>query len=178
MLVHEAIEKGTSWSEKLQLITAKGKTIWVQAACMPIFKNDELISLTGTIQNIDDQIRSEAKTKENERLLRTLVDNLPLNIYIKDSESRKILVNKTECDYLGITDPSEILGKNNNDLYDPDIAEILNKEDVAVMETLRPIIAKETEIRTKQGKVTTFLITKIPLVDGKGKSLWSSWNKP
>jgi len=170
MVVHEAITNGKPWSEKLQLITAKGNEIWVQASGMPVFEEGKLMALTGTFQDIDHRVRSEAKTRENERLLRTLVDNLPLNIYVKDSESRKILINKAECNYLGIKDPKKVLGKSNDDLYDPDIAEILNKEDVAVMETLRSIIAKETNIRTKEGKTTTFLVSKIPLLDEQGKA--------
>ena len=170
MLVHEAKEKGTSWSEKLQLVTAKGNEIWVQAACMPMFKNKKLISLTGTFQNIDDQIRSEAKTKENERLLRTLVDNLPLNIYIKDSESRKILVNKAECDYLGVANPEELLGKNDFDLYDKEIAQISLDEDIKVMDTLTPMLGRETISRKKNGEITTFLTSKIPLKDNNGRA--------
>ena len=170
MIFHETMEKGIKWSEKLQLITASGKEIWVRASGMPVFKNGQIIALTGTFQNIDTQVKSEAKTKNSEILLRTLIDNLPLNIYIKDRESRKILVNKAECDYLGVRDLNEILGKNNNELYDSDVADLLNREDLTVMETLQPILSKETEIRKKNGELTTFLISKIPLTNDDGKA--------
>ncbi|HZJ19448.1 MAG TPA: PAS domain-containing protein, partial [Pricia sp.] len=170
MLIHDATEKGTHWSERLQLVTAKGKEIWIQTAGVPIFKDEKFVGFTGTFQNIDDQVQSETKTKNSELLLRTLVDNLPLNIFIKDTESRKILVNKAECDYLGVDGPEELLGKSDFELYDHDIAKISRNEDLRVMETLKPMLSKETTNRKKNGKSTTFLTSKIPLLDDFGKA--------
>ncbi|WP_373516406.1 PAS domain-containing protein [Pricia sp.] len=170
MVLHEATQKGKHWSERLQIISAKGNEIWVQTAGMPIFKDEKLVGFTGTFQNINDQVQSETKTKENELLLRTLVDYLPLNVYIKDTESRKILVNKAECAYLGVDNPEEILGKSDFELYDHDIAQISRNEDLRVMETLKPILSKETTNRKKNGKSTTFLTSKIPLLDNCGKA--------
>ncbi len=170
MVIHEATQNGKHWSERLQIINANGTEIWVQTAGMPIFKDEKIVGLTGTFQNIDNQVQSETKTKESELLLRTLIDNLPLNIFIKDTESRKILVNKAECDYLGVDSPEELLGKSDFELYDKDIAQISRNEDLRVMETLTPILAKETTNRKKSGKSTTFLTSKIPLIDHNGKA--------
>ncbi|WP_232623076.1 PAS domain S-box protein [Pareuzebyella sediminis] len=170
LIVHKAMESGEPWSEKLQIITAKGKEIWVQAAGRPIFKNQKLVSLAGTFQNIQDQIQTEVKTKASEDLMRTLINNLPLNVYIKDIDSRKILVNKAECDYFGVNSPEELLGKSDFDLFDEDMAQISRDEDIMVMETLNPMLGKETISRTKDGKVTTFLTSKIPLSHKDGKA--------
>lgn len=170
MLIHEATTKGTRWSEKLQLITAEGKDIWVQASGVPLLKDGKTIGFTGTFQNIDDQVRSEAQTNESALLLRTLVDNLPVHVYIKDTESRKILVNKAECAYLGVNHPKELLGKSDFDLYDHDQAQIFRNEDIKVMETLTPLLAQESIGRKKDGKTTTFLTSKIPLLGDNGKA--------
>ncbi len=170
MIVYEGMEKGTPWSEKLQIITAKGNEIWVQTAGMPVFQNEKLIGLTGTFQNIDHRIRSEAKTKENEQLLQTLIDNLPLNVFIKDTESRKILVNKAECEYLGVTNADELIGKTDFDLFDKGIAQVSRDEDIKVMDTLTPMLGSETVSRKKNGEITTFLTSKIPLVDNNGRA--------
>ncbi|HET8736357.1 MAG TPA: PAS domain-containing protein [Pricia sp.] len=170
MIVHEALENGAPWNERLQIVTAKGNEIWVQTAGRPLYKDGELVCFTGTIQNIDEQVTSEIKTQKSEQLLRTLIDNLPLNVFIKDTESRKILVNRSECDYLGVGRPEELLGKTDFELYDDDIARITRKEDLKVMETLRPMLGKETTNRKKNGETTTFLTSKIPLLDEDGKA--------
>lgn len=171
--VENGIKNGTPWNEKVQLITSKGNEIWVIAAGKPIYKNGELVNLIGTFQDVNEQTLKDIRIQESENLLRTLIDNLPLNVYIKDLESRKILVNKSECDYLGVKNQDELLGKSDFDLYDKKIAQISRDEDLQVINSMEPIIAKETINITKNGKATCFLTSKIPIkgIDGKVNAL-------
>ncbi|TXN36756.1 PAS domain-containing protein [Flagellimonas hymeniacidonis] len=169
MLFHKALEDGTPFSERLIIVTSKGKEKWVTAAGKPIQKNGKTITLFGTFQDINDQVLTEIKTKENEQLLTTLVDNLPINVFIKDRDSRKILVNKSECDYLGAKS-EDLLGKTDFDLYEKDIAQISRDEDLEVMRTHKPMIGIETINVRKDGSATNFLTSKIPLLDIKGKA--------
>ncbi|ALM06506.1 hypothetical protein SB49_00765 [Sediminicola sp. YIK13] len=172
-VVDGAIQNGKPWNEKVQLITSKGNEIWVIAAGKPIFKKGKLISLIGTFQDVNEQTLKDIKIQESENLLRTLIDNLPLNVYIKDLESRKILVNKSECEYLGVEHQEELLGKSDFDLYDKKIAQISRNEDLKVINSMKPIIGKETVNITKDGIATHFLTSKIPVkgLDGKANAL-------
>lgn len=170
MAVFKALEQGISWSEKLQLITAQGKEIWVISAGKPLYRDGILQGLIGTFQDITDHVRSEIKTRESEMLLRTVVDNLPLNVYIKDLESRKILVNQWEANFLGFSNPEDVLGKSDFDLYDPKMARIFREEDLSVLNSLVPILSKESLNVKPDGTTTTFLSSKIPLVGTDGKA--------
>lgn len=170
MAIFEAMEKGISWNLKLQITTATGNEKWVKAAGKPIYKKRKLVGLIGTLQDINEQVLTNLETRNNEKLLKTLIDNLPLNVYIKDTESRKILVNKAECDYLGVKDPKEILGKSDFDLYPDKSALLSREEDLQVIQTLKPIISKETVNIKKDGTETAFLSSKIPLIDHKGNA--------
>ncbi|WP_324025696.1 PAS domain S-box protein [Maribacter sp. BPC-D8] len=169
MALFEAQESGKSWSNlKLQIITATGKEKWVMAGGKPIFNKGKVVGLIGTFQDIHEQVEADIKTIDNEKLLRTLIDNLPVNVYIKDTESRKILINRAECEYLGVNDPKMILGKTDFELYPYDAAEKSREEDLKVMNTLKPVIGKETVKTTIDGKQTSFLSSKIPLLNNKG----------
>lgn len=168
MAIHNAMMKGTSWSEKLQIVTTKGTTKWVVSTGKPIYKDKEFQGLIGTIHDIDHQVHTKIKSKENEHLLKTLIDNLPLNVYIKDRESRKILVNKAECEYMGVDSPDEILGKNDFDFFEKEVAQKNRKDDISVIKSLKPILGKETVSIKKDGTSTTFLASKIPLTDNNG----------
>ncbi len=170
MAVEMAIQQGTPWNEKLQIITPDGEEKWVIAAGKPMYKNDELIGLIGTFQDINDQVLADKKTKESERLLKTLIDNLPLNVFIKDLDSRKILVNKSECDFLNVSGPEMVLGKTDFDMYPKEIAEVFRDEDLQVMNSLKPIIGKETLSRKQDGSVNTLLTSKIPLLGPDGQA--------
>lgn len=168
MLVHKAIENGSGFNEKLEIVTPAGKNKWVLSGGKAILNEGKVVRLIGTFQDIDEQVRSEIKTKENERLLHTLVDNLPLNVFVKDKESRKLLVNKSECEYLGIKDRNKLIGKTDFDIFDENIAQISRDEDVEVMKTLKPMLGRETVNIKKDGTSTTFLTSKIPLLDLHG----------
>ncbi len=169
MAFFEASEKGISWKEKLQIVTEKGNVKWIITTGKPIYKNDKCIGLVGTFQDINEQEITNKKTEENELLLRTLIDSLPLNVYVKDLDSRKILVNKSELKFLGLKHESEALGKTDFDFLTKKNALIGREEDIMVMENGIPILKKETTNIKKDGTRTSFLTSKIPLKGANGK---------
>ncbi|AWX45420.1 hypothetical protein HME9304_02434 [Flagellimonas maritima] len=169
MLFHKALEDGTPFNERLVIITAKGNERWIAAGGKAMWKNGKIVKVFGTFQDIHDQVLAETKTKESEQLLTTLIDNLPINVFIKDKDSKKILVNKAESDYLGLS-KSKLIGKTDFDLYDKKTAQISRDEDLEVMRTLKPILKKETIGIKKDGTVTNFLTSKIPLLNLQGNA--------
>ncbi len=173
LALNKAISQGIPWNEKLQIVTTKGEERWVMAAGKPIYKNNQIVTIFGTLQDINDQVSAEIKTKESERLLRTLIDHLPLNVFIKDVNSKKILVNKAESDFLGFDHPRDLLGKDDFDLLPRKTAELSFEEDQKVMNSLKPILGKENTCEKHDGSITTFLTSKIPLIaiDGTAKGL-------
>ena len=169
MLFHRVLQEGTSFNERLQIVTQKGEERWVAAGGKAIKKDGRIIKIFGTFQDINQQVLAEKRTKESEQLLTTLIDNLPINVFIKDKDSRKILVNKAECTYLNVS-PDELIGKTDFDLYDEKIAKISRDEDLEVMRTLKPMLGEETINVRKDGSITHFLTSKIPLTDLDGKA--------
>ncbi|WP_297796102.1 PAS domain S-box protein [uncultured Eudoraea sp.] len=126
--------------------------------------------LWSTAQDISEARKKENQIREEQKLLKTLIDNLPLNVYIKDLESRKVLVNKAELAYCGFTDDSEVIGKNDVNFYDDESARISREEDLSVINTLKPILGRETISVKKDGTLTTFMTSKIPLIGPDGKA--------
>ncbi len=165
MAFFEASEKGLPWKEKLQIVTEKGNEKWIMTTGKPIYKDDKFMGLVGTFQDINEQVITNKKTKENELLLRTLIDNLPVNIYVKDMNLRKILVNKAECEYNGVDSPEELLGKTDFDFLSKKSAKLATYEEYEVINTLKPILSREGICTSKDGTETNFLSSKIPLIN-------------
>jgi len=170
MAIYEATEKGKAWRHKLQIVSASGTEKWVLAAGMPIYENRKLVRLVGIFQDIDDQVLAHMQVRKNEKLLRTLVDNLPVNVYLKDLDHRKILVNKAECTYHNALNEQELLGKNNFDLYDKETAERFNDQDMQVLTHLKPILGEEVISFKKDGTETVFMTSKLPLINEMGEA--------
>lgn len=170
MLIHKTIEQGESYNERLQITTFKNNERWVTTAGKPIYKNGQIAKLVGTIQDITEQVQAETQIKESEKLFHTLIDNLPINIFIKNKDFKKILVNKAECQYVGADDPQQVIGKTDFDLYTKNMAQRAQVDDIHVMKTLKPILGKETVNIKKDGSKTYFLTSKIPLLDDDGNA--------
>lgn len=168
MLFHSAIHEGTPFNKKLTILTQTGEEKWVSVAGRPLSENGKIVKLFGTIQDITEQVTSETRIKQHQQLLTALIDNLPLNVFVKDLDSKKILVNKAECDYLGKS-AKEVIGKTDFDHYDKEVAKISREEDLEVIRTLKPMLGKETISIKKDGQITYFLTSKIPLFDLEGK---------
>jgi len=80
-------------------------------------QDGKIIYYNGTVENITDKKLAE-KELENERvLLRTIIDNIPHAIYLKDLESRNLVVNRTDLEDLDFNSADQVIGKNNFDLF-------------------------------------------------------------
>lgn len=163
MALYSAMENKSSWNENLQIITTNGKEKWVNVSGKPLYNNGNFVGLIGIIQDITDYILTEQKTKNSEHLLRTLINNLPVQIYIKDTESKKLLANKPELEFCGMTHEKEVIGKDDFDLYDYDTAQRFKEEDLEVMISQTPMLHKEIHLDKADGSKATYLSSKIPL---------------
>lgn len=168
------ISHGIPWDTELQIITAKGNARWVRAKGQGEFADGKCIRVFGTFQNIDVQkkieqilIKNEERLIEDKHLLQTIIDSIPVNIYMKDLQSRKTLVNKSEVKFCGKSDEDEILGKSDFDLSPYDNALLSVEEDKEVFKTGKPILDKETQYIKNDGTVHRFLTSKIPYYNDK-----------
>lgn len=120
--------------------------------------------VTRRLNKADDaRANVERMLKDERALLRALIDHLPLNVYVKDTNSRKTMANRAEYEYMGSYRESDILGKSDHELFPPESASISVDEDQQVMTSGIPILNKETINIKKDGTRRWFLVSKIPL---------------
>ncbi len=102
----------------------------------------------------------------NERqLLRTLIDNLPVTIYVKDRECRKIIANKADVEVTGKVTEAEVLGKTDLEMYNDEIGQRGYNDDLMVIQSGEPVINREEVFFNKKGDQRWLLTSKIPLFD-------------
>ena len=101
-------------------------------------------------------------------MLRTLIDNLPDLIYVKDVDGRFLLANLAVARVMGATDPSELLGKNDFDFHAAELATLYHEDEQAVIRSGKPLLAREEECRDPAGNLMHLETTKVPLRDANG----------
>ena len=110
----------------------------------------------------------EANLIHERSLLRTIIDNIPDPIYVKDLEGRKILANQAELNILNAKKPEDILGKTDFEVYPADVALKTVIEDKMVVESGEALINKEGFVVTNSGDTKWFIGNKIPRRDPQG----------
>ncbi|MEW5960942.1 MAG: histidine kinase dimerization/phosphoacceptor domain -containing protein [Chloroflexota bacterium] len=119
-------------------------------------------------QEIVERKRTEAALAEERNLLRTLIDNLPDAIYVKDTASRFLIGNNAVSQIMGAASPDELIGKTDFDFYPPELAQQYYRGEQKVIRTGRPLLDKEEPILTSTGNRRWFSTTKVPLQDRAG----------
>jgi PAS domain S-box-containing protein len=146
-----------------------GEIRWIHSKAELIFESyGEQVKVAGVLQDITDRKSSEEAVKHERRTLRTLIDNIPNQIYVKDKECRKVIANKADVENIGKTKESEVLGKTDIELFPGHIGERGYADDKKILKTGKPIFDLEEEFINADGIKRWLLTTKIPLHDKDG----------
>ncbi len=109
-------------------------------------------------------------SSQNDRiLLRTLIDNLPVAVYIKDQQGRKIIANTADIENIGVKHESQVIGKTDIELFVGETGSRGYLDDMHVIQTGQSIINKEEVFADKTGAFRWLLTSKMPLFDDSGK---------
>lgn len=107
---------------------------------------------------------------EERNLLRTLIDNLPDHIYVKDAQSRFVLVNNALMRFRGVSTPEEIIGKTDFDLLPQEVAARFYAEEQEIIRSGRPLVDQERPAVVSSGNTSRWLlVTKVPLRNEHGE---------
>jgi diguanylate cyclase (GGDEF)-like protein/PAS domain S-box-containing protein len=111
---------------------------------------------------------STADPSSAEFQFRALMENTEDSIYFKDRECRLIRVSQRMAQNLGFSDPSELVGKTDIDLFGEAFGQRTFLEDLRIMESNEPIIGLVESRLLGPTEMNWTLTTKVPLHDGSG----------
>jgi PAS domain S-box-containing protein len=110
---------------------------------------------------------NEARRSENEARLRTILDNAPIAIYLKDIEGRFVFSNKQNAQWYGV-DPVAAIGRGTKDYFPSDYAAIAVRRDRMAMDNRKTVI-HEGDVPMRGGGTQHCLIHRVPLIDKDGE---------
>ncbi|MBN1951501.1 MAG: PAS domain-containing sensor histidine kinase [Bacteroidales bacterium] len=151
-------------------IKAYEETLKKQAADL---KNNNMLleERQEEIQKQSESLGEQNKILESERtLLRTLIDNMPDYIYIKDIESRFLTVNKRLLNVMKFNNLDMIVGKTDFETApSKEAAKVYLEDDKKIIESGKPIINKEEIGYDENLRERVISTTKVPFRDADGK---------
>ena len=149
-------------------ICRDGKKIFVRENAKAIYDSDgKILYYDGSVEDITEHKRAEKALEDERNLLRTLVDLLPTYIFVKDRESRFLMVNVACAHFMGATSTQELIGKSDAEFYQTEVAAGFKSDELGVLEGI-PVVDKEEGSNSPSGIPRNLLTTKVPLRDGEG----------
>lgn len=118
---------------------------------------------------VNERKRAEKTLSEERRLLRTLIDNLPDRIYVKDAKSRWVVANRALAEHMGTKSPEELLGKTDFDFFPKDIAAVFFAREQAVLESGQAFVDREERTLDAKGNAKWVSTSKAPWRDKRGQ---------
>lgn len=141
-----------TWTAKL----VDGRTIQVCHQPMAdggwVSTHEDITELAATRQIVDERIS-----------LQTLIDWVPDYLWVKDAESRFVVVNRALAADAGFDKTSDMIGLTDFDIHAPALANAFRRDELEVLESGNPMVDTEEFIIDACGKEKWLSSTKVPL---------------
>jgi len=169
--IHEALASGRIVEVPYSLALPSGLHFY-EARISPLADRSAVLVLARDIteqRQLEEELARSQQVVESERnLLRTLIDNLPDYVYVKDVNAAFLAANKHAQRFVGSQDESALIGKTVYDLFPREFADAYFADDMAVIQNGLPILDRIEQSIGLDGEILWIHTIKVPLRDVKG----------
>ncbi len=120
-------------------------------------------------QEVAEREKALRALSEERDLLRTLIDNLPDHIFVKDNLGRYIIDNRAHALFLGARTATEVIGRTVRDFFPEEMSERYHLDDIAILKSGQPLVNREEPILDRGGQHRWVSTSKIPIRDDRGE---------
>ena len=129
---------------------------------------ERIVGRLWSFRDVTNRQRVGEALAAERNLLNTLIDNLPDNIFIKDSHGRIVMDNSAHRRLLGVTTKEEIMGKTDFDFFPQELAASYYADEQEIIRSDEALINREELTVNPDGEQRWLLTTKVPLRDHQG----------
>ncbi len=167
---HSVVATGAPFETVEEHQTPDRGKIYVQVIKTPLYDAlGNVLGVQGMFWEVTERKKMEEALAYERDLLRALLDNIPDNIYFKDTASRFVKVGQALGRKFNLKDPEEAVGKTDFDFFTPEHAQAAYEDEQFIILTGQPIIGRMEKETWSDGRVTWGLTTKMPFRDKDGK---------
>jgi PAS domain S-box-containing protein len=160
---HETLEP---WQWEGRMARASGEFGWFQGSSIPRKLEDGSVLWNGLVLDVSETREAEAAVRTREAWLRTILESVPIEIVLKDTEGRIMAISRNVVEVQGLA-PDDVIGGTSADFLPEDIAETYMAADREVLESGRPL--QREVVEEVDGSTRHSLSAKYPLRDDAGE---------
>jgi PAS domain S-box-containing protein len=158
-----------------RIVRADGRLAWVYDKGQGIRGENEAgqseelpLQFDGVILDITERKQAEAQLRHTQAFLNSVVENLPVGVFIKDAEELRVMYwNKASEELFGYS-REEVLGKDDYDFFPKEQARYLRAKDRQVLADGQLVDIPEDSITLPHRGQRLLYTRKVPLLDETG----------
>lgn len=155
---------------EVKILTKDGRERWVHGSSgRALLRGGP--ALVTTFFDVTERRRAEQEREESHRVLRLVLDTIPVRVFWKDRQSRYLGCNSLFARDAGLNSPEEVVGKTDFEMGWRDQAERYRADDAAVMASGEPRLNCEEPHVTPDGRRLVLRTSKVPLRGPDGSVL-------
>ncbi|MFH2001913.1 MAG: PAS domain S-box protein, partial [Planctomycetota bacterium] len=164
--INAAIKQAEPYDLELRFVTAKGRNLWTHTQCTPVVKDNRVVKLVGTFQDITRRKKAEYELQGRKAFLNTLLEAIPIPVFYKDRNGKYIGFNRAFELFFGIT-REQMIGKTVFDISPLELARTYHEKDSELFEK-GGLQQYESQIKNTQGVVHDVIFNKAVFTDDRG----------
>jgi PAS domain S-box-containing protein len=129
-----------------------------------------LLAVAGVLilLDVEARLRAERKLADERNLLGSVLDAIPDPVFVKNRQGEYVVSNRAHRDLLRANSPEIPDTPTARDLFPPELAEEIGREDGYVLSTGIPILNRERVFSDPSQRPHWYSISKVPLRDAGG----------
>ncbi|MHC4596433.1 MAG: PAS domain S-box protein, partial [Planctomycetota bacterium] len=164
--IQRAIHERRTYVAEFRIIRPDGTVRWLRDQGKPLCdENDRVLCLTGAVIDITNRKKAEEALRYSEGKYRTLIENLPQKIFLKDKNSVFVSCNDNLARDFKIKS-EEITGKTDYDFLPKELADKYRADDKRIIESGQTEAIEEKYIQ--EGEERIVHTVKTPVKDKHG----------
>lgn len=166
-------QKNYSYAVEHRLKCKNGDYKWILArGKVIVWENDQPVRMAGTHTDISMRKDMEERIANNEKMLTSILDTLPVILFAKDinNDFKFTLWNKQAEEVFGLK-AEQCIGKNDYDFFSKEAADLYRKADLETLKNEGIIDIPEETVQTTNGPVLIHTLKTI-VRDKNGKPLY------
>ena len=120
------------------------------------------------LQRFAECLAGDQTHSDERNWLRTMIDQVPDYLYIKDAEARFVIANRAVAQDLGHGNPNDLVGKTDLDLHPPELGRRYYEDDLRVIAG-NQLVEQEEYVTRPDGTQLWLSTTKLPLRSPDGR---------
>jgi len=121
----------------------------------------------GILRDVTERKLAEAETRQQQRILSSVLENIPHRVWLQDKSGRYLAANRHFCELWKLP-PESVIGRFDYQIIPPETLKVFRQEDQAIYALGEPL-TQEEKVEIADGRSCWYFTSKTPLRDEAGQ---------